>query len=188
MVFGYLNPKNCSYCAFTEQFLGFLSTSDSVFWDYIQSFILQHTTNGSRYSCLFAPWTTTDCVILSKHLLRSDGKCWIRLKTDDGRRKKTKTCTSIWNNFGLFPEGFWNHSSQTVTNRQLPKDGSCKHMPEAIILMRAGTGTKVRSLATSRRSLELKQITVLHCWRTSRTSTGPQRPSEHRGFPSVYEY
>lgn len=110
-----------------------------------------------------------------------------------------KTCTNSWNNLGLFPEGFWNHSSQTVTNRQLSKDGvgvehvdfkdttlspgklaslrgsqqffscSCEHMPEAIVLMRAGTGriyltTSTPSLATSRSSLELKKITVLHCF------------------------
>ncbi len=45
---------------------------------------------------------------------------------------------------------------------------SCKHMPGAIVLMRAGAGriyltTSTPSLATSRRSLELNQITVLHC-------------------------
>lgn len=99
----------------------------------------------------------------------------------------------------MFPEGFWNHSFQTVTNRQLSKGGvgvehvdfkdttlspgklaslrgsqqfyscSCKHMPGAIVLTRAGTSriylaTSTRSLVTSRRSLELNQITVIHCF------------------------
>lgn len=96
-------------------------------------------------------------------------------------------------------ESCWNHSFQTVTNRQLSKGGvgaehvdfkdttlspgklaslrgsqqfyscSCKHMPEAIVLMRADTGriyltTSTWSLATSQSSLELNQITVLHCF------------------------
>lgn len=99
----------------------------------------------------------------------------------------------------MFPEGFWNHSFQTMTNRQLSKGGvggehvdfkdttlspgklaslrgsqqfyswSCKHVPGAIVLMRASAGTIyrttfVQSLATSRSSLELIQITVLHCF------------------------
>lgn len=96
-------------------------------------------------------------------------------------------------------ESCWNHSFQTVTNRRLSKGGvgvehvdfkdttlspgklaslrgsqqfyscSCKHMPEAIVLMRAGTGriyltTSTRCLATSRNSLEWNQITVFQCF------------------------
>lgn len=57
---------------------------------------------------------------ISFYLLHSDGKCWICLKADDGRRK---TCTNSENNLRMFPEGFWNHSFQTVTNRQLSKGG-----------------------------------------------------------------
>ncbi len=54
------------------------------------SFILLHTSNGSRYSSLLAPWISTDCVILYRYLLLPLVFRWEMLNTFRNRWRKEK--------------------------------------------------------------------------------------------------